>query len=172
MRNYIRTVLGIFYLIHFSGALYCYQCGDGKSNGVCQEDLEEMVKDNIKHSDITKNYTDADFKYRKNCSSSEDACMIERVEVNGVIVAYIRDCSDGMNYSINASRFWNLEEEKNSTTCSYVEGKFFACLSLCATDLCNGPQRASDASSSLKTVMSMWTTILLSVYFIAYKLFF
>ncbi|XP_062569222.1 uncharacterized protein LOC134231299 [Saccostrea cucullata] len=155
MRNYRWYFLGICYLIHFSNALYCHQCGDGKSNGSCQEDLEGMMQDHVKHKK-TRNSTD--FKYRKSCKTTEQFCMIERIEINGVVVAYIRDCSDGVNFSINASRFLNLEAEKNSTTCSYVEGKFFACLSLCKTDLCNGPQ---GTSSSLR-VMTMWWSIIIA----------
>lgn len=78
----------------------------------------------------------------------------------GVVVAYIRDCSDGINFSINASRFLNFPQDKNITTCSYVQGKFFTCLSMCNTDLCNGPQAAPNTSSSSKTV-PFWTMVFL-----------
>lgn len=84
----------------------------------------------------------------------------------GVVVAYIRDCSNGTNFSINASRFRNFPQDKNITTCSYVEGKFFTCLSMCNTDLCNGPQAAPNTSSSSKTV-PFWTM----VFFVAMSLY-
>ncbi|XP_022336686.2 uncharacterized protein LOC111132983 [Crassostrea virginica] len=158
MTNFIFDIFLILQLTSLSGALYCYQCGDGRNDGPCQEDLEEMAKDHAKHLDSSQNYTDLDFTYRKQCPDSEPTCVIERVQVNGVIVAYIRDCSDGVNFSINASRFMNFSPDKNITTCSYVEGKFFTCVSLCNSDLCNGPQTDSNTSSASKVTL-LWTAM-------------
>lgn len=159
MRNLTFTVFLSFYLVSCSHALYCYQCGDGSPNGPCQKDLDIMIKDHAMHwKNNGTNHTSSEYTYRKQCPESENTCVIERVEVNGVVVAYIRDCSDGINFSINASRFQNFPQDKNITTCSYVEGKFFTCLSMCNTDLCNGPQAAPNTSSCSKTV-PFWTMV-------------
>jgi hypothetical protein len=91
------------------------------------------------------------------------AIEITYCSFTGVVVAYIRDCSDGINFSINASRFQTLSPERNVTTCAYEEGKFFTCLSLCNEDLCNGPQTDSNTSSSPRAVALVWLTILITV---------
>ncbi|XP_048753157.1 uncharacterized protein LOC125664430 [Ostrea edulis] len=161
MRSCLLNILLVSNLACQSWAIYCYQCGDGKSNGSCQEDIAGMAKDHEMHKQNDTTSKVEDFVYRKKCADSEKACMIERIEINGVVVAYIRDCSDGINFSINASRFQTISPDRNVTTCTYVEAKFFTCLSLCDKDLCNGPQSDSNTSSTQKAA-ALWLTIVIT----------
>ncbi|KAL3862762.1 hypothetical protein ACJMK2_008710 [Sinanodonta woodiana] len=55
--------------------------------------------------------------------------------------AYIRDCSDGLTVSFNLTKFCKLLPD-NQTTCAYSNNQL-VCITLCKTDLCNGPSSAS-----------------------------
>lgn len=62
--------------------------------------------------------------------------------ISGRMFAFIRDCSDGLTFSIHdVPRFGTLKASLNHTTCAYMPlSKIMACVTLCDTDFCNGPQ--------------------------------
>ena len=63
--------------------------------------------------------------------------------------AFIRDCSDSHTFSIpGVPRFGTLKASLNHTTCVYMSfSKIMACVTLCDTDFCNGPQIDSGKES-------------------------
>ena len=79
--------------------------------------------------------------------------------------AYIRDCHvHTNNYSIYDLRFMELDASKNHTVCIYQAlSKRLACVTLCDTDFCNGPQISS--ATAINNVQ-IWSVLLATIFVI------
>ncbi|KAL3862738.1 hypothetical protein ACJMK2_008691 [Sinanodonta woodiana] len=128
--------LGICISLCYSDGLICYQCADSTSDpkkAVCQN-YKRLKKDRINAEKDGKMG-----RYFKNCTDyNETFCVIELIMSRGDTFSYIRDCSDGKTFSIELNAFKNLAAD-NQTTCSYRGDGYLACVTLCNTDMCNGP---------------------------------
>ncbi|KAK3601107.1 hypothetical protein CHS0354_024828 [Potamilus streckersoni] len=116
-------------------AIVCFQCADSTEKANCQN-YSRMRKSRKFYND-----NGGSLKYNmKNCTKM-NMCAIEEISTRGDIQAYIRDCSDGLTFSFNLTKFRSLLPD-NQTTCAYSNNQL-VCITLCKTDLCNGPSSAS-----------------------------
>ncbi|CAC5399561.1 unnamed protein product [Mytilus coruscus] len=142
--------------------LWCYQCGDSSSTGSCITDtagmeaeyIEFNKTDHTKQDQTTSEGTKTkQYQYLKNCENY-DRCVIERIEEQGLLHAYIRDCHNSANnYSFYDPKFLDLDPARNHTSCIYdAFSKRVACVTVCETDFCNGPQIAGGNNSRAQTL--------------------
>ncbi|VDI56525.1 Hypothetical predicted protein [Mytilus galloprovincialis] len=161
-RLVIFSLLFIGFVYH-SDSLWCYQCGDSSATGPCITDTAAMEAEYIEYNntDHTK-VTDGtktkknDYQYLKNCENTGyDRCVIERIEEQGQVHAYIRDCHNSANnYSFYDPKFLDLDPARNHSSCIYdAFSKRVACVTVCETDFCNGPQIASGNSCRAQTLL-------------------
>ncbi|XP_071109260.1 uncharacterized protein [Haliotis cracherodii] len=134
--------------VGYTSSLTCYQCADSGGGDVdCGDSSallnlpksEKVVEDEDEpEEDVRIN------KYHKNCAAfMQHVCMIETHMSQGNVRSYIRDCSDGNTFSFKVDKYPLLQNRppNNETTCSYdVQPNMQICITLCNSDLCNGPQ--------------------------------
>ncbi|KAL3862761.1 hypothetical protein ACJMK2_008709 [Sinanodonta woodiana] len=127
-------------------ALICFQCADSTDKANCQS-YSRMRKSRKYYND-----NGGSLKYNmKNCTKHLNVCAIEEISTRGDVQAYIRDCSDGLTFSFNLTKFYKLLPD-NQTTCAYSNNQL-VCITLCKTDLCNGPSSASIQMTSLMLIL-------------------
>ncbi|XP_061188773.1 uncharacterized protein LOC133196944 [Saccostrea echinata] len=128
-------------------AILCYQCSDAKAEGTCRHDNSGLLSDNQgiqNRTNITDTEFNTEFTYLKNCTKSwGEQCLIENIREagSGKVMSFIRGCTNGKVFSLNDFPNRTIVSD-NQTTCAYrpESGKVVVCLTICKTDLCNGPQ--------------------------------
>ncbi|XP_063409547.1 uncharacterized protein LOC134692867 isoform X2 [Mytilus trossulus] len=167
-------------LVYHSDSLWCYQCGDSSATGPCITDTADMEAEYIEFNKTNSTEkqdqptTDKDtntkkYQYLKNCQNSNyDRCVIERIEEQGQVHAYIRDCHNSANnYSFYDPKFSDLDPARNHTSCIYdAFSKRLACVTVCETDFCNGPQIAGGNSSRAQTLLVLFYSVLVVLKYI------
>ncbi|KAH3898182.1 hypothetical protein DPMN_022401 [Dreissena polymorpha] len=155
------TVWCIASSMTIAGALLCYQCvdstGDREKGGGCQYSVRALAKQRSNFEQ--KNAAFSKQTNLKNCSNYIDRdgreimpfCKIEKYSSYGEINGYIRDCSNGSDFSVDFRNATHLSYEKryirpdNQTGCGYSPTHFAnLCVSICDTDFCNGPAAATN----------------------------
>ncbi|KAK3087128.1 hypothetical protein FSP39_002042 [Pinctada imbricata] len=101
-----------------------------------------MLETHMAINETINDCTDMDkCGYFKNCSNGQNYCVMERLEEQGSTVAYIRGCTNLSDFSVTPR---TSPVADNSTKCSvyYQEDNqnIIVCISVCNSDLCNGPQ--------------------------------
>ena len=84
----------------FSDALTCFQCGDSSITGECVTDTATMEAEFYDYNTSLSNgeSQDDDYKYIKHCSGEDNACIIERIEEQGMISTFcIKICKSCLN---------------------------------------------------------------------------
>ncbi|XP_063410744.1 uncharacterized protein LOC134693768 [Mytilus trossulus] len=176
MEFFCRLVIFSLFFIGFvyhSDSLWCYQCGDSSATGPCITDTADMEAEyidfNITNSTAKKDQSVSDgtkmkqYQYLKNCENTEyNRCVIERIEEQGQVHAYIRDCHNrANNYSFYDPKFLDLDPARNHSSCIYdAFSKRVACVTVCDTDFCNGPQIAGGNSSRAQTLLVLFYSVL------------
>ncbi|KAK7093236.1 uncharacterized protein [Littorina saxatilis] len=146
MSKVFILILLVTCCVWISGGLNCFQCLDPKTGGPCQHDFKGLTNTS---KGIFPNITKP---YYKECYNDtfnkrhivQDYCVIETFHLGGELKSFIRDCSDGQNFSFTG----DVKNEKlnditpnNFTTCVYrLSANAHICITLCNTgDFCNGP---------------------------------
>lgn len=178
----------MFVFFHRTDALLCYHCSDStddddiadcihnidglRENRVnFEKELIEVVDDEEFRStvpDYPYNSRLRYYPYIKNCSDyakngveKYEYCVIEEVQSYGTVNAFIRDCSDMVNFSpVNITSLKFLKAD-NQTVCGYSHLQYATmCVRVCTGDFCNGPEGsafrvlASPLASLLMTFMT------------------
>ncbi|KAL5015308.1 hypothetical protein ScPMuIL_009578 [Solemya velum] len=143
--GFLNTVVGfvLFSLtyITYSDAILCFNCGDTKSKGPCQMDIEGLMKTrkHILEKLPSVGPPHINSIHVTNCSHNISYCGIEKVSEGGHVSSYIRGCFDVDKFSDDSkSSILNQLSTDNQTLCAFVN-KRQICRSLCDADLCNGP---------------------------------
>ncbi|GAB1602192.1 uncharacterized protein LOC115224789 isoform X1, partial [Argonauta hians] len=119
-----------------STGLSCYSCSGSMPFSKCESDRKEFRRG-------------LDSKYAVNCTEYSNMktpyCAIESYMRNGEVYAIIRDCNT-RDYSVNTKHnkykiLGYLNPRNNKTLCT-VTGWSAMCITLCDTDMCNGPSKA------------------------------
>ncbi|XP_076451504.1 uncharacterized protein LOC143287412 [Babylonia areolata] len=128
--------------VWMTGGLKCLQCLDYMAGGPCVHDTKTLVAASQGVFENGSRY------YYKECPGGsfgplQNFCVIEEFIVGGARKSFIRDCSDGKNFSftgtVKNAKLENVAPD-NFTTCIYlISANAHVCLSLCQGDFCNGP---------------------------------
>ncbi|XP_076452083.1 uncharacterized protein LOC143287729 [Babylonia areolata] len=137
-----------------TGGLKCLQCLDYAAGGPCVHDTKTLV---AASQGVFENGSRS---YYKECpdgslGASQNFCVIEAFYQAGDLKSFIRDCSDGQNFSftgeVKSPKLENLAPD-NFTTCVYlISRNSHLCLTLCQGDFCNAPLPANETSDCNET---------------------
>ncbi|XP_062619048.1 uncharacterized protein LOC134280621 [Saccostrea cucullata] len=128
---------------------HCYQCADTKVDGNCQTKIKTMAKaagyfQDPATSDVDNDKIDLYRQYVKNCTvylsgSQETLCVMETHEYRGQVNMFMRDCTDGVNFS---AEFTSPQRPRadNQTYCDRKGDLGTYCVTMCRGDFCNGPE--------------------------------
>ncbi|KAK6176683.1 hypothetical protein SNE40_014935 [Patella caerulea] len=146
-------------------SLHCYQCADSENGGGCKDDIQSLIdiRKTFENGSVVSEQTDPDIK---DCSqfSEWNVCLIEEIKTRGEMLSYIRDCSDGLTFSFDSdeARLLRGLKPNNQTTCAYQKQGYQICVSICNTDLCNGPSNSAVVPLVTATlIVCLWFVFLI-----------
>lgn len=169
------NILGVIFLfcIYESSAIYCYQCSDSgdSTSSACARGTWSLT---VKRSDFQRENSSAAIrKYPglKDCShylglygkQKYTFCKIERIYSGGNLNAYIRDCSNGSDFSadLNVTRIGpTFARADNQSTCGYSHRHLAnICVQVCDSDFCNGPLSGQNGLSAEYTLSFLFVLL-------------
>ncbi|XP_060589894.1 uncharacterized protein LOC132745082 [Ruditapes philippinarum] len=149
---------GVILLVFISGcaAIKCYQCSDSGNDAKsdCLRGVRGLAKERGDYEKNNKTNSLKKYPYLKECEHYRrpttgqqlyEFCKIEIITSQGSVNAFIRDCSDGTDFSadLNLTRLSFQRKylrPDNQSTCGYSHRHLAnICVQLCDTDFCNGP---------------------------------
>lgn len=149
---YLMRVVLFLLLVAPVTSLMCYSCQSSRPFSDCESNVREFRKG-------------ANSKFAVNCSGysnmQHDFCAIETYMQNGNANVILRECND-KTFSFSRfqppyRKFKYLNPNNNTTMCTVV-GSMAVCVTLCSTDMCNGP---SSAPSSFRISFSFLIYLLM-----------
>lgn len=186
LRNIVFVGLLLFINVSICDGIICYQCSDS-AEGEDADCINGVHGLSVQRADFEKRnrtVTSANLlrKYPalKDCSHYRDRttgrplfpfCKIERVHALGNLNAYIRDCSNGSDFSadLNLPRLSMSKgylRADNQSTCGYSNQHLAnMCVQICDTDFCNGPFAGQNFLSASRTWTSVLTVVAIALSF-------
>ncbi|XP_045162329.2 uncharacterized protein LOC123527111 [Mercenaria mercenaria] len=159
----------------------CFQCSDSgdDENADCLRGVRGLSgqRADFERQNTTKT---SKFPHLKECSHYFDRvtgrplyqfCKIEMIYSAGSLNAYIRDCSNGEDFSadLNLTRLSyqkNYLRPDNQSTCGYSHRHLAnICVQLCDTDFCNGPTAGQNLLHGHQTLIFLITAVAVNVFF-------
>ncbi|KAL4221332.1 hypothetical protein ACF0H5_019593 [Mactra antiquata] len=173
--NVLLFGLVVLLSVHKTDAIRCYQCSDAADNKY-SDCIRGTYALSIERADHEKrNKSIHKLPHLKDCGQYRDKftgrpkyeyCKVEIIKAHGYVNAFIRDCSDGRDFSkdlkMNRLEFGTYVTPDNQSTCGYSHGHLAnICVQICSGDFCNGPFAGQNALTSSTTLIGLMITILL-----------